>query len=89
MAIVQTDVPTTSAINETVIRKLVQTYPFLRTEVLATTAFQRPISTLVMGNGPRQVIFSAAHHANEWITAPILLRFAEEFAQAVQEGGRL
>ena len=89
MAIVQTDVPTTSAVNERTIRQLVRTYPFLRTETLATTAFQRPISTLVVGNGPRKVIFSAAHHANEWITAPILLRFAEELAGAIKTGGEI
>lgn len=89
MAIVQTDVPITSATNERMIGELVRTYPFLRTEVLATTAFQRPISTLVVGNGPRKVIFSASHHANEWITSLVLLKFAEELAQAIQAGGEI
>ena len=89
MAIVRTDIPITSALNQQMIGQLVRTYPFLRTEVIATTAFQRPISTLVVGNGPRKVIFSAAHHANEWITALVLLKFAEELAQAIQSGGRI
>ena len=89
MAIVQTDIPITSAANERMIKELILTYPFLRTEVLATTAFQRPVSTLVIGNGPRKVIFSAAHHANEWITSLVLLKFAEEFARAIEEGGQI
>lgn len=89
MAIVQTDVPITSAANERMIGEIVRTYPFCRTEVLATTAFQRPISTLVIGNGPRKVIFSASHHANEWITTLVLLKFAEDLAQAIQSGGRI
>lgn len=89
MAIVRTDVPITSAENERVIAELVRTYPFLRTEVIASTAFQRPISTLVVGNGPRKVLFSASHHANEWITTLVLLKFAEELAQAIQSGGRI
>ena len=89
MAIVRTDVPVTSAENQRIIRQLVQTYPFLRTEVLTSTAFQRPISTLVIGNGPRKVLFSASHHANEWITTLVLLCFAEEFAQAIQSNGRI
>ena len=89
MAIVRTDVPVTSAENERVIRQLVQTYPFLRTEVLTSTAFQRPVSTLVIGNGPRKVLFSASHHANEWITTLVLLRFAEELAQAIQSNGSI
>ncbi len=89
MAIVQTDVPITSAANERMIGEIVRTYPFCRTEVLATTAFQRPISTLVIGNGPRKVMFSASHHANEWITTLVLLKFAEDLAQAIQSGGRI
>lgn len=86
MAIVRTDIPITSEANEQYIKALVSTYPFLRTEVLTTTAFQRPVSTLVAGNGPRKVIFSASHHANEWITSLVLLQFAEELADAIQTG---
>ena len=89
MAIVPTDVPITSAENARIIAQLVRTYPFLRSEILTTTVFQRPIPTLVIGNGPRKVIFTAAHHANEWITALILLKFAEEFAAAIQSGGSI
>ncbi len=89
MAIVQTDVPITSAGNERMIGEIVRTYPFCRTEVITNTAFQRPVSTLVIGNGPRKVIFSASHHANEWITSLVLLKFAEELAQAIQSGGQI
>jgi len=89
MSIVQTDIPITSAANERMIGEIVSTYPFCRTEVIATTAFQRPVSTLVIGNGPRKVLFSASHHANEWITTLVLLKFAEELAQAIQSGGTL
>lgn len=89
MAIVRTDVPITSAENERVIQRIVQTYPFCRTEVIATTAFQRSVPTLVIGNGERKVIFSASHHANEWITTLVLLKFAEELAQSIQTGGTI
>ncbi len=89
MAIVQTGQPITSEENQRVIGEIVRTYPFLRTEVLGTTAFDRPISTLVVGSGPRKVLFSASHHANEWITTPVLLKFVEEFAQAIATGGSI
>jgi g-D-glutamyl-meso-diaminopimelate peptidase len=89
MAIVQTDIPITSKANEQYIGALVSAYPFLRTEVLTNTAFQRPVSTLVAGNGPRKVIFSASHHANEWITSLVLLKFAEELAEAIRTGGNI
>ena len=89
MSIVNTTVPITSDICDKTILALVNTYPFCRTELLATTAFQRPIRTLVIGNGPRKVLFTAAHHANEWITAYILLRWAEEFAEGIQSDGKI
>ena len=89
MAIVQTDIPITSELNTQTIRKIVDTYPFCRTELLTSTAFQRPITTLVIGNGARKVLFTAAHHANEWITSYILLKFAEDFAQAIVSGGKI
>ena len=89
MPIVDTTVPITAASCDRMIRELVSAYPFCRTELLAATAFQRPVRTLVVGEGPRKVIFSAAHHANEWITALILLRFAEELAEAIQGEGEI
>ena len=89
MAIVDTTVPITAASCDRMILDIVNTYPFCRTELLTTTAFQRPIRTLVIGQGERKVIYSAAHHANEWITALLLLKFAEEFAEAIQTGGQI
>lgn len=89
MPIVTTDVPITAARNLALIQQIVQTYPFCRSELLTTTAFGRPIPTLVIGTGPRRVLYTAAHHANEWITSYILLKFAEELAAAIQAGGRV
>ena len=89
MAIVKTDVPMTYALCEQTILELVRTYPFLRTEVLTVTAQGRNVRTLVIGNGKRKVIYSASHHANEWITSPVILKFVEEFADALKDGGQI
>ena len=89
MPIVRTDVPITSALNDSYIQQILAAYPFCRSEVLTSTAFQRPIRTLVIGNGPRKVIFSASHHANEWITSLVLLKFAEDLALGIQNGEEL
>ena len=78
MAIVDTTRPITAESCERMILELVQAYPFCRTEELTTTAYGRPVRTLVLGTGNRKVIFTAAHHANEWITALVLLKFAED-----------
>ncbi len=89
MSIVPTDVPMTSDLYEQTIQKLAKAYPFMETEILTTTAFGRPLYAMEIGDGDREVIFSAAHHANEWITATVLLKFAEELAQAIQTGGKI
>ena len=89
MAIVKTNIPITSESCEQMILEIAETYPFCRTEVIGNTAFQRPLRTLVIGNGPRKVIYSASHHANEWITSLVLLKFAEELARAISENSTI
>ena len=89
MSIVNTDVPMTWALANQAMDALQEAYPFLRSEILAETQFGRNIRTLVIGNGPRQVLFTAAHHANEWITATLLLKFAEDLARAIQTGSKI
>ena len=89
MAIVNTDVPMTSALCGETIERIVKTYPFCSLRQLTTTAFGRPVWSLTVGTGERKVLYTAAHHANEWITAPVLLKFVEELAAAMDTGGRL
>lgn len=89
MAIVDTTTPITSEKANRYIQELVAQYPAARTEVLTTTAFGREVRTLVLGNGPRKVLFTAAHHANEWITALVLLKFAEDVLSGAQGAGIL
>ncbi len=89
MSIVNTSVPITSESSDRMILALLEKYPFLRSEILTTTVFQRPVRTLVIGTGPRKVLYTAAHHANEWITTLILLKFAEDFAKAISENGKI
>ena len=89
MPIVPTEIPMTPTLCVQTIEKLTRRYQTCRSEQLGITAFGRPLRTLVVGNGPRKVLYSAAHHANEWITTPVLLRFVEEFAQAMEMDGKI
>lgn len=89
MAIVQTDVPMTAQLCEQTIGQLLRRYPAFSSESLTTTAFGRPVLTLRIGTGERKVLYSAAHHANEWITTPVLLKFAEEVGNALRAGGQI
>ena len=89
MGIVKTDVPMTAALCSQTIDALTEAYPCCRQEVLTKTAFGRPMKALVIGSGERKVLFTAAHHGNEWITAPLLLKFIEELAEGITVGGKL
>lgn len=87
MPIVTTNIPITSARNTQLIQELVRKYPILSVRQFGTTAFGRPLWAMSIGSGDRKVLFTAAHHANEWITAYVLLRFVEELAEAITTGG--
>ena len=89
MSIVRTDIPMTSALAEETLDALGAAYPFLQTELLARTAFGRPITAASLGRGDRRVLYSAAHHANEWLTATVLLQFLEDYAQALETDGTI
>ena len=89
MPIVKTDVPQTSRLCSEAIRGIVEAYPFCRAGILTNTAFDRPVETLTIGSGARKVLFTAAHHANEWITSTVLLKFVEELAAAIASNGEL
>ena len=89
MAIVKTDVPMTPELYNRTVQLLAEKYPFLGTEVLTNTAYGRPVWAITLGTGERRVIYSGAHHANEWITTTLLLKFAEDCARAYQTNGEI
>ena len=89
MPIVNTGVPITSELNQRYLQQIAEKYPFTKLEEVGVTDFQRPIWMLTIGTGNRHVLFTAAHHANEWITALVLLKYAEDLADTIQKGGIL
>ena len=62
-------------------------YPFLRTGVIGRSALGKPLQSLTVGTGPLRVLYNAEHHANEWITTPLLFTFAEQLCAAAAIGG--
>ncbi|MCR5611148.1 MAG: peptidoglycan-binding protein [Clostridiales bacterium] len=77
-----TDVPWSSDLLEYVVRGLTVRYPFIQLETIGQTPLLKPIRVLRMGNGRREVFINAAHHANEWITSPLVTDYLESFASA-------
>lgn len=89
MPIIQTNVVYTSQLNEETIRKLKEAYPFIEVGEIGNSVLGRPIPFIKMGNGRQKVFYNGSFHANEWITTPVLLKFAEDVAEAFRTGGRL
>lgn len=87
--VVPTDVPMTARLCRLCIQGLAARYPFIQPQRLTTTAFGRPVEVLRMGRGQRRVLYTAAHHANEWITATLLLVFTEQLAKANAAGTQI
>lgn len=85
--VVPTDIAYSSALVGFCVRGLAARYPFIRTGEAGKSHMGRPLWTMTMGEGQNRVMYNAAHHANEWITTPILLRFAEQLAAAYAGGG--
>ena len=79
---VPTTKPFTSMLLEQTIDTLLAHFPFIGVSVIGNSRMGRPIYALTIGYGGKAVLINAAHHANEWITAVIAMRFLEECANA-------
>lgn len=56
-------------------------YPFMAISSLGESIMGRSIPIITLGRGERSVIYVGAHHAMEWITSVILLRFINEYCE--------
>jgi len=87
--VVPTTIDWSSTLVAYCIRGLAARYPFLRTGQIGSSVLGRPLWRLTLGEGENRVLYNASHHANEWITTPLLLCFAEELAEAFSLGGTI
>ena len=87
--VVPTDRPFTYELLTLCLEGLAARYPFLTLRAFGETAYGRKLWQLAVGLGPRKLLYNAAHHANEWITTPLLLKFLEQYAKAISENGRI
>ncbi len=84
--IVFTDIDYTYEIMERQIRALKARYPFLEVGTIGKSVMGKNLYYIRLGRGPNEVSYNASHHANEWITTPLLMKFIENFAEAYSEG---
>ncbi|MDE7312301.1 MAG: LysM peptidoglycan-binding domain-containing protein [Eubacterium sp.] len=84
--LVSEEVPYSSLLTDWILEGLQVRYPFLREEPVGDSVMGQKLSVIRIGEGKKQVFYNASFHANEWITTPVLLKFAEEYAQAFAMG---
>ena len=80
--IVDTNISYTYDIMEKDIQGLQVRYPFLEVGIAGTSVLGRKLYYIKIGNGPNQVFYNGVHHSLEWITAPLLMKFIEQFSKA-------
>lgn len=85
--LVPTNVRYTSTLVDYILDGLAVRYPFAAPQKYGNAVTGTPLRLIGFGSGEREVLINAAHHANEWITAPLVLKFAETLLKAYIRGG--
>ena len=86
-AVTPTDVKWSSALLEYVIEGLTARYPFIGRETAGLSEEGKPLHVLSIGSGRNELFINATHHANEWITTPLVIDFLESYAGAYVSKG--
>lgn len=85
-SLVPEDRAITSELLHYIIRGLEARYPMLRAMTIGKTAYGREIPLLRVGDGPRIVYYNASHHANEYITTPLVMGILEQYLKSAAFG---
>lgn len=64
-------------------------YPFVYLSEYGRSVMGRPLLYICAGRGKRKVFYNASHHANEWITTLVLLKFMNELFEKSLTGGSI
>ena len=87
--VVDTNVNYTYGIMKKDIEGLVARYPFIETGIAGKSVLGKNLYYIKIGSGPNQVFYNGSHHALEWITSPLLMKFVEDFSKAYVDGGTI
>ena len=87
--VVDTNIYYTSAIMQRDIVGLKARYPFLEISSAGRSVLDKDLSVIRIGLGENTVFYNASHHAVEWITTPVLMKFIENYARSYVLGGEI
>jgi g-D-glutamyl-meso-diaminopimelate peptidase len=87
--VVFTDIDYTYEIMERDLQGLKARYPFIEIGTVGRSVLGKNLYYIRLGRGPTEVFYNGAHHSLEWITAPLLMKFIENFSRAYATGSRI
>lgn len=87
--VVFTDIDYTYDIMQQNIQALKARFPFFQIGVPGKSVLNKNLYYIRLGTGPNQVFYTGAIHANEWITAMLLMKFIENFGKAYSIKGNI
>ncbi|MGH4050305.1 MAG: M14 family metallopeptidase [Clostridium sp.] len=61
-------------------------YPFIELGSIGKSELGKELYYVKLGKGPNKVFYNGAHHAIEWVTTVLLMKFIENFAKAYSLG---
>lgn len=61
-------------------------YSFIEIGSIGKSILGKNIPFIKIGKGKKEVFYCASFHANEWITTPVLMKFAFDYCYAYQNG---
>lgn len=64
-------------------------YPFVKNHIIGKSLLERNIYALDFGYSQNKVLYAAAFHGTEWITSLLLLSFAQNLCQTVENSENL
>ncbi len=88
-AVVPVNVPYSYQLLTFIIEGLEVRYPFLSGGAIGRSVMGKNIPFIKIGIGNTELFYNASHHANEWLTTPVLLKFLEEYSESYSTNGTI
>ncbi|MBO7178862.1 MAG: peptidoglycan-binding protein [Clostridia bacterium] len=88
-SVVPENVPYTYQLVTFILEGLQARYPFLSGGTIGRSVMGKSIPYVRIGRGETEVFYNASHHANEWLTTLVLLKFLEEYSESYATNGSI
>ncbi len=88
-SVTPTDINYNSYLIGAVYNGISKRFPFIKLTPIAKSVWGELIYLMQMGVGEKKVFINASHHANEWITTPVVFKFIEDYAKAYVQNGKI